>query len=87
MLFNLYIENLGIRLINSGIVGTLGGMFVHNMIYTDDLCIVSLSASGLQTWLNMCTDYCHLLDIKFNAKKFRVGRWNLPAVFATGIYQ
>ena len=38
-------------------------------IYADDLCIVSLSSSGLQTLLKMCTDYCDLHDIKFNAKK------------------
>ena len=31
--------------------------------------IVSLSSSGLQTLLKMCTDYCDLHDIKFNAKK------------------
>ena len=28
-----------------------------------------LSSSGLQTLLKMCTDYCDLHDIKFNAKK------------------
>ena len=39
------------------------------MIYADDLCIVSLSLSGLLTLLKMCTDYCDLHDIKFNAKK------------------
>ena len=43
------------------------------MIYADNLCIVSLSSSdyssGLQTLLKMCTDYCDLHDIKFNAKK------------------
>ena len=37
------------------------------MIYA--ICIVSLSSSGLQTLLKMCTDYCDLHDIKFNAKK------------------
>ena len=69
MLSNLYINDLSIRLTNSGIVGTLGGKFVNHMIYADDLCIVSLSSSGLQTLLKMCTDYCDLHDIKFNAKK------------------
>ena len=64
-----YINDLSIRLTNSGIGGTLGGKFVNHMIYADDLCIVSLSSSGLQTLLKMCTDYCDLHDIKFNAKK------------------
>ena len=69
MLFNLYINDFSIRLTNSGIGGTLGGKFVNHMIYTDDQCIVSLSSSGLQTLLNMRIDYCHLYDIKFNAKE------------------
>ena len=41
MLFNLYINNLSIRLTNSGIGGTLDGNFVNHMIYADDLCFVS----------------------------------------------
>ena len=69
MLFNLYINDLTIRLTNSGIGGTLGGKFVNHMIYADDLCIVSLSSSGLHYLLKMCTDHCDFHDIKFNAKK------------------
>ena len=71
MVFNLYINDLRIRLTKSGIGGgTLGGKFVNHMRYADDRCIVSLSSSGLQTLLKMCTDYCDLHDIKFHAKKF-----------------
>ena len=39
------------------------------MIYADDLCVISLSSSGLQSLLNICTDYCQLHDLTFNAKK------------------
>ena len=39
------------------------------MIYANDLCIVSLSSSGLQTLLKIDTDYGDLHDIKFKAKK------------------
>ena len=69
MLFNLYINDLRITLTKFGIGGTLGGKIVNHMIYVDDLCIVSLFSSGLQTLLKMCTDYWDLHDIKFNAKK------------------
>ena len=69
ILFNLYINDLGVRLTNSGIWDTFGGTFVNHVIYADDLYIVSLSSSGLQTLLNICTDYCHFHNIKFNAKK------------------
>ena len=40
--------------------GILGGKIVNHIIYANNLCIVSLSSSGLQTGLNICTDYCHL---------------------------
>ena len=39
------------------------------MLYADDICIVSLSSSGLQQLLNICHDYCELHDLTFNAKK------------------
>ena len=65
LLFNLYINDLSIRLTKSGI----GGKFMNRMIYVCDLCIVSLSSSGLQTLFKMCTDYCDLYNIKFNPKK------------------
>ena len=42
MLFNLYINDLSIRLTNFGIRGIFDCKFVNHMIYDDDLCIVSL---------------------------------------------
>ena len=39
------------------------------MLYADDICIVSLSSSGLQHLLNICSDYCERQDLTFNAKK------------------
>ena len=39
------------------------------MIYAYDLCVISLSSSGLQSLLNICTEYCQLHDLMFNAKK------------------
>ena len=37
--------------------------------FKDDICIVSLSSSGLQHLLNICSDYCERHDLTFNAKK------------------
>ena len=39
------------------------------MIYADDLCVISLYSSGLQSLLNICTEYCQLHDPTLNAKK------------------
>ena len=69
LLFNVYINDLSIRLSETGIGGSIGGKFVNHMIYADDLCVISLSSSGLQSLLNICTEYCQLHDLTFNAKK------------------
>ena len=39
------------------------------MLYADEICIISLSSSGLQQLLNICSDYSELHDPTFNAKK------------------
>ena len=39
------------------------------MLYADDICIVSLSSSGLQHLLNICSNYCERHALTFNAKK------------------
>ena len=45
------------------------GTIINHMLYADDICIVSLSSSGLQPLLNICHDYCELHDLTLNAKK------------------
>ena len=35
----------------------------------DDVCIVSLSSSGLRQLLNICKDYCEFYVLTFNANK------------------
>ena len=69
LLFNVYINDLSIQLSQTGIGGSIDGKFVNHMIYADDLCVISLSSSGLQSLLNICTDYCQLHDLTFIAKK------------------
>ena len=58
LLLNVYINDLSIRLNQTGIGGSIDGKFANHMIYADDLCVISLSSSGLLSLLNICTDYC-----------------------------
>ena len=69
LLCNMYISDLSIQLSQTGIGSSIDGQFVNHMIYADDLCVISLSSSELQSLLNICTDYCQLHDLTFNAKK------------------
>ena len=58
MLFNIYIDGLS-NILNNSIIGdSIGGIRVNHMLYTDDLCIISLSSAGLQQLLVQCDDYC-----------------------------
>ena len=68
-LFYVYVNELSELLNKSGIGGNLGGTIINHMLYADDICIVSLSSSGLQHLLNICSDYCEQHDLTFNAKK------------------
>ena len=61
MLFNVYINDLSIRLSQTGTGDSIGGKFVNHMIYADDLCVIYFPSSGLQSLLNICTDYCQCL--------------------------
>ena len=68
LLFDVYVNELSELLNKSGIGGNLGGTIIYHMLYADDICIVSLSSSGLQHLLNICSDYCERHDLTFNAK-------------------
>ena len=59
MLFNVYMDDLSIKLNLSGISGPL----INHLCYADDLCLISLSSAGMQKLLDMCSTYAteHLL--------------------------
>ena len=69
LLFDVYVNELSELLNKSGIGGNLSGTLINHMLYADDICIVSLSSSGLQHLLNICSDYCERHDLTFNVKK------------------
>ena len=69
LLFNVYVNDLSECLNKSGVGGRMNGTFVNHILYADDICIISLSSSGLQRLLNICDDYCKLHDLIFNGTK------------------
>ena len=56
LLFNVYVNDLSVCLNKSGVGGSMNGAFVNHMLYADDICIISLSSSGLQRLLNIWKD-------------------------------
>ena len=57
ILFNIYMDDLSMHLNSSGIGSYLGTAFIKHLCYADDLCLISLSSSGMQQLLYICNEY------------------------------
>ena len=59
----LYMDDLSIKLNQSGIGGDIGSHLINHLCCADDLCLISLSSAGMQKFLDMCSTYAieHLL--------------------------
>ena len=66
MLFNVYLDDLNIKLNQSGIDGVIGAHLINHLCCADDLYLKSLSSAGMQKLLDMCSIYAteHLLTYK-----------------------
>jgi hypothetical protein len=68
-LFNLFIDNLLLKLknVNTGI--RIGDFHLNHAVYADDVNLMSTNAKGLQTLINICTSYASEWKFKFGFKK------------------
>ena len=69
MLFNLYMDDLSLTLNCSGIGGYIGTTLINHLCYADDLCLISLSSSGMQQLLNICKEYASEHKLLYNGSK------------------
>ena len=53
LLFNVYANELSECFNKSGVGGSMNWTWFNHMLYADDICIISLSSSGLQRLLNI----------------------------------
>ena len=53
----MYMDDLSMHLKSSGIEGYLGTAFINQLCYADDLCLISLSSSGMEQLLHICNEY------------------------------
>ena len=54
---------------SSGIGGYLGTAFINHLCYADDLCLISLSSSGMQQLLHICNEYAAVHQLIYNGPK------------------
>ena len=65
-LFNLYMDELSVKLSKCMTGCMIGNSLVNHFMYADDLAIVSPSSAGFQQLLNICTEYGVKYDVKYN---------------------
>ena len=63
------IDDLSMHLNSSGIGGYLGTAFINHLCYADDLCLISLSSSGMQQLLHICNGYAAEHQLIYNGSK------------------
>ena len=69
ILFNVYMDQLSVKLNASNIGGDIGDVLVNRLCYADDICLISLSSAGVQQLLNICDSYDIELDLLYNGSK------------------
>jgi hypothetical protein len=67
--FNMYINELIIKLENSGFGCNLRGIYAGCVLYADDILLISGSIVKLQFMLDLCYNFGYSNDLMFNAKK------------------
>ena len=68
-LFNVYLDDLIVRLEKSGEGARLHGLFVGCLVYADDITLLSPTVSGLQNMQDICYSFTQDHQLKFNGKK------------------
>ena len=68
-LFNVYMDQLSLKLNQLDIGCHIGKKRLNNLIYADDLCCFAPTSKGLQKLVEVCTNYAVTHNIVFNSNK------------------
>lgn len=68
-LFALYMDDLSKKLTNTGVGCHVGSQCVNNLIYADDVCLMTSSIAALRILLKICEQYGEQHYIQFNPAK------------------
>lgn len=77
--FNVYIDDISQQLNTLNVGCKVGNILINNIMYADDLALISPSVKGLKSLMKTCEHIGELLDLKFNAKKSKI------MIFSTGL--
>ena len=66
LLYLMYMDSLSTSLNSTNIEWHIGGKFLYNVCYADDLCLISMSSAGMQRLLNICKGYAEQHWLHYN---------------------
>ena len=69
VLFNIYIDKLSIALNDTAIGGKIGGQLLNHLCYSDDMCLISISSSGMQQLLDVYHSFSIEHSLLYNETK------------------
>ena len=72
LLLSISVDDLLVKLKNSGIGCHIGHIFVGAFGYADDLILLCPSVVGLNKMIKICEDYANEHDILFNEKRVSI---------------
>ena len=61
--------SLSLTLNCAGIGGSFGNTIINHLYYADDICLISLSSTGMQHLLDICATYANSYQLLYNATK------------------
>jgi len=77
-LFSIYVDDLINELRHSGHGINVGMVFMGCILYADDIVLLSGSCYGPQKMVDICSNYGHRFDIKFNPLKSQTTVFGAP---------
>ena len=62
-------DKLSIALNDTAIGGNIGGQLLNHLCYADDMCLISISSTGVQQLLNVCHSFSIEHSLLYNGIK------------------
>ena len=72
MLFTLYIDQLLLRLRNTGVGCHIGNVFTGGLGYADDILLIAPTVYSLRSMLKMCDSFGFEFNVSFNPDKYQL---------------
>ena len=69
ILYNVFIEQLSVLILESGVGCKINGMLLNHLFYADDSVLLAPTPTSLQKLLNVCEDFSRNQELFFNVEK------------------